>query len=802
MPIIMMFCSALVELTGLWDSQVMANHAAWQVGRIAMVRGSDGMHFANTVSDWKKKSETGVMPGQMPDAVKQLLLPLFKDSMATLDKFNDRAVITTTLLMMTCQMGYFGKPPGTAIGDFLVRFFVDPVKNLGTVLPGLIKELVQVKFDDLIKKDVSGVLKLIVDALNKVLDSVFETVFTPLVSSLTDELTKLLAKMMEGISAGVMGDGAALLLAREAYGAAQRVASESDVSNIVKVERLADVNDRYRFSRYRPLDFPEVIDKKAKTEDERVKETSGWPPNNQEMSMLHVRVSWPYSRGWMFPVLSGGTAKADGVRAIGHAMVLPQPSILNENLASAGAVAYAEGGYTNVIVETFSDLMKDMDLYMRQLLYVTQYRICTEVLTVFRLHSHLTTNPSWAVKPWWGPGDTEGHNPVRDPEGIFPESHYEYHKWSGDTVKPSPLFRANWKELTGHDGLNCYSDWGDVDKQDCFKPGTYHVKAYLHWPDTKTTGYRYSFTSYDLAATMVEDYRGTKHNLSRGLDLLRYGVPPWDHGKVWPNYVPLQARFGVNAENAMWLGKGKSESQRYAQEAEAVRAQSNQQQNYYNKIAKLVRDEIAEMDRLIHGGEPIGDDIIPTDAKEVIEDPQKAQEKARNKWLKMTNEVDAAWRDLNKEVQALTAQDGKYAAACAAMAVDHATSVDSFILVLLAACQDPMGQGVGTIDALRIWADAKHLTLPKDLLPSVRTVKTRLDELDPILRRCWQKEVELGKKIGLKAAQDADPGLKPEDLPTDPVRDPETDVPEGSLGDGNDDDRLGDEWTRRNGVWK
>ena len=32
MPIVVLVCSAMLELVGFWDAQVMANHAAWRSG--------------------------------------------------------------------------------------------------------------------------------------------------------------------------------------------------------------------------------------------------------------------------------------------------------------------------------------------------------------------------------------------------------------------------------------------------------------------------------------------------------------------------------------------------------------------------------------------------------------------------------------------------------------------------------------------------------------------------------------------------------------------------------------------------
>ena len=69
-PILVLVCSALVEIVGFWAAQVMANHAAWTVGRIVMVRGSDGLEFSSGIS---KKSKTGIAGSSLPDPLKQAL---------------------------------------------------------------------------------------------------------------------------------------------------------------------------------------------------------------------------------------------------------------------------------------------------------------------------------------------------------------------------------------------------------------------------------------------------------------------------------------------------------------------------------------------------------------------------------------------------------------------------------------------------------------------------------------------------------------------------------------------------------
>ena len=150
MPIVMMACSALIEVVGFWDAQIMANHAAWTVGRIAMVRGSDGLEFSNDLS---KKSKTGIAGSSMPQAI--------KDAVASLDTaihganlFNNRGNIATLFLMSTCGIGYFGKSPGKTLSDGFNALLEAGMTALTKGIPDWIKELVKIDFS--IPIDVPG----------------------------------------------------------------------------------------------------------------------------------------------------------------------------------------------------------------------------------------------------------------------------------------------------------------------------------------------------------------------------------------------------------------------------------------------------------------------------------------------------------------------------------------------------------------------------------------------------------------------------------------------------------------------
>ena len=138
-PIVVLVCSALIEIVGLWDAQVMANHAAWTVGRIVMVRGSDGLAFSSAID---KKSKTGIPNTNMPDAIKKLIDEI-NAGMSGFNKFNNRGNIATLFLMSTCGIGYYGGTPGQTLSDGFTALVDAGVKALTDGLPTLIAEAVK-----------------------------------------------------------------------------------------------------------------------------------------------------------------------------------------------------------------------------------------------------------------------------------------------------------------------------------------------------------------------------------------------------------------------------------------------------------------------------------------------------------------------------------------------------------------------------------------------------------------------------------------------------------------------------------
>ena len=136
MPIVMLVCSALIEIVGYWDAQVMANHAAWTVGRIAMVRGSDGLPFWDGLNE---KSKTGVTNTNMPPSIQKFLEDLTRDLRAA-NQFNNRGNIATLFLMSSCGLGYFGGRPKDDLTGLFNTLIDDGVTALVDGVPELISD--------------------------------------------------------------------------------------------------------------------------------------------------------------------------------------------------------------------------------------------------------------------------------------------------------------------------------------------------------------------------------------------------------------------------------------------------------------------------------------------------------------------------------------------------------------------------------------------------------------------------------------------------------------------------------------
>ena len=289
MPLVIMLCSAVVEVIGYWDAQVMANHTAWQVGRIAAVRGSDGMEFSSKAGKWSK---TGIESKSMPEGLKKALKPI-NDFIADANKFNNRGNVTAMFLMSTCGIGYYGGTPGETVTSLFTELVDSGLKAVTDELPKWLSESIVKSITDAIKipglGGDSGIGKYIADGIAKLLDKVVGAVLKPI-------LEKLAEWMKEGLESLIGKDGwkidelfgkgtTAARRARQLYGAASRIARAKKLAgaDAVVVEELAGKGN-FVFSKNAPsqgrLAYPQIADKESKSDGAFVTGAHGWPPNN------------------------------------------------------------------------------------------------------------------------------------------------------------------------------------------------------------------------------------------------------------------------------------------------------------------------------------------------------------------------------------------------------------------------------------------------------------------------------------------------------------------------------------------
>ena len=538
MPIALMVCSALIEIIGFWDAEIMANHAAWTVGRIAMVRGMDGMAFGGT-----GVTGTGAVKRGMPDGLSSALDGIYPGGS---EKLADRGKIATVFLMSTCGIGYFGQTPkdadagkfGTLVAQAYGVFSKNYEKHFGEAAMSFMKDILASVKSEVQSKvggssSLFGILlgSIVFDAiLNPILEEVLTPVFGKL-STLAGSALETLAHAQDlkpvstAFSSGVLPSRQR----RQLYGAALRMERNENAVRVTDtVSLLTDTAKKFLFSNENPLGHPLVADGRAKTNGYFVTSAAGWPPENKAHRLLRIDVRWPYEAGWVFPVLSGNGTASAAPAAVGHSMVFPQPNLRNANLYSTGAAPF-DGPNYNPDEEGAADaLLADMTNYLAAARFCMQFRICEEQLAhwdhgcpgcglrwhycpqlvqVFGLrqpnwHSDWTTNH---VPCYQGDYFQSWTNLTRVDEAFLrrcQDYYAQYYHYTYTSYHPS-LWRTNLNEYASQQ----YNQWGSGDVRGwsytdpgyrnrrlldwIFMPWSYHNRDYFHWDGWFHKGYQW-----------------------------------------------------------------------------------------------------------------------------------------------------------------------------------------------------------------------------------------------------------------------------------------------------------------------
>ncbi len=788
MPIVLLVCSAVIEMLGYWDAQVMANHTAWQVGRIAMVRGADGMKFSSALD---KKSSTGIATKSMPDSLKKALAP-FESALSTVNLFNDRGNITALFMMSTCGIGYFGASPGKTVS----LGFKDLVKGGVDALSKGIPDLVKGSLKDMIKfPSFGGTGKTLEDFIKNLVGKVVDKLVAVAIQPITDALGKLLLKASDAIFGK---DGAKLddlftktRTGRQIFGAASRIARAKKVTNLDAVVVKSMDDRRFVFANaVTNMTYPEVADKSAESDGYFAKGTHGWPPNNEAHAMVSVEVNWPYERGWLFPVVSGrGGADGSAPVAKGHSMVFPQPNISPENLYSVGAVGYEDGDYTNTAAQAAVDALKDeMQDYLRYVQFCMKFRICQESLF---LHSD-----KYHVKSltWW-----KYISPLKD---LFRISSIP--AGSGD-------YKDCWDVITnGKD-----QDTKETTLVDYFAGSSYHNRDYFHWDGSYHCSYQLSLCRSQGRTRLAGWYRNNPTlcymDSSRDVFKMSYKTfkdryykgssrifkeklhPAHDPEWLYDSITSFTGRNKLNIANlCAWQTPEKVEEWR--KDDAALPVAVDKADESFAKICNLVNAEIKEVQKGIDGQaddvDDAADPVFDEEDEEFIRDPEAALRRARAKWEEKKAKLRESLRRLDSAVTNLRHEWDSFSSAVRNFesrrreCVDYRFT-DAVVQVLL-----------GTSDVsileyghLRSFIAAFENTSGRDRLgygiaDDTKEMLGRVNVWQQKLDAAYAAELEYGDLLGLKSARDR----KQEGSGDIPVNEAGR-IPgetEGTLGEGSD----------------
>ena len=825
MPIVALICSALIEIVGFWDAQVMANHAAWTVGRIVMVRGSDGLVFSSAID---KKSKTGIKNTDMPSAIKNLIDEI-NAGMAGFNKFNNRGNIATLFLMSTCGIGYYGASPGKTLSDGLKKIIDSAVKALTDGIPQWVKDAVSnIKLPSFIPSGGSGITEVVNKIVGAIVDKVTDAVLKPIADALGDILKSAVDNVLgkDGIKIDELfnGSGEAARHARQIFGAASRIARAKSTigKEVLVVTDMDTLNGPFMFAKRSSLGrlaYPQVADKEAKSDGYFVTGVHGWPANDNGLAMVHVEINWPYESGWVFPVVSGRDYLASSPPvATGHSMVFPQPDIVNENLYSEGATAFAPGSYTNnATVAALDDLAKEMKDYLKFVKFGMKYRICEESLSFRDGKYHA------ASATWW--------KYIPELKELWP-----FNEGDGDSYPVGGDYGSCWSALTG--GRDQDTKASTLNDNGYFNGDSYHNRDYFYWDGAYHKSYRKSICDangnagltawYDGRSNQALSYKNSSINAFDGLSQFQFivlvstycsdstipvaqrsfvaGIHNMDRSKLFQTVSSFASRNKVNVHNLVKWQEGHDLEAWKAQDKE-VYEKAQKAETSFAVIKKLLKDEIVDIENMENGtSQWTGDENDPVydpNDEEIIKNPDAAVKKAWDKWRTMKDNLKKKLKEVDAAAEALRNEWQTYRNAVYSFERERANCVSTYFplacLRIIGAAQDVSILHEDHDDSFKIPAGYMRYDIGKgtrDMLARVNAYQTKINE-------AYDREVEYGALLGLQSAGKAKREGKRPDQIVDEADKINEDSP-GSLAPGSDKGSIIDKDHQEysGGAWK
>ncbi len=529
-PILVMVISAMLEFTQLWDAKIMANHTAWTLGRIATVRGT---------GEWTVNSKIA-------------------GKVSIIDDFNDARAVTTILLMSTCVMGSWGDFVQDA-EDFLFEKIVAPIMDLTHNIKDKQSEynttINNFKIPGLnmpVPDKVKALIQPLVDKLNGLANTVTDKLLSPLSLKLYMLIHTLCETLLRDLNDLVLYDAPRSV--RQIIYASRRWEKCKDIVSLVELK-----GEPYEFTKNNTaltqknnmsLSYPRCLDSYSKFDDDLgfVIQDSSWPSESTCERMIKVKVSWPFERAWLFPVVSGiykSGAKSGAVRAVGHSLVYQQPNITLKHLLSKGAAAYNNVVNTNKLADCIKEIQREVMGLGKLAVFGLNYRLEQEQINFY--DSSKTAKGSYKGI---GLGSSADGAKYTNTDGLVfwmgraPADPTVQDDWNRDDLKKWDYMQC-WKALAGDRDETPYYYTGSI--QEHFDtPNWYHPKDWFYWGTPSTcpeVHLRYRFDcKWAETASQFQQWESDKKEYDR---------PPFSEGKKpWagkkdsvPNYYFKQC-FG------------------------------------------------------------------------------------------------------------------------------------------------------------------------------------------------------------------------------------------------------------------
>ena len=386
-PVLVLFLSAMIELAAFWDTQVMAHHTAWQIGRIASVRAYEDQSNLTTLHGLKfgESYNNGVTNVTALTLGWPMASPIA--SLGISDKLTTIGDVTALYFMATTGIGAFGNTSASADANGLKNLLTQQGQMLSDyiceILRAKIKEALSFKIDLSSIPYIGDWLKFLQEWVTKLLNELVDKIIKP--------ITDFIGRIIDWFCAVLFDLDRSVYTEHTWTRYAQRMgaAAERMKRSEYKLEyALPDPNSStgrnscrvwsssYGKNKGRAFCYPQTALNTDPRDQGWIKSANVWPPNGQKQSIVEIKLDWPFTGMWVFPVVSGLGEKGNVVTAHGRSINYIQPAIFNEHLLSKGATAYIQG-----TVDTKADI-GDLDIgnYVKMMYFSLQYRMRKEEL--------------------------------------------------------------------------------------------------------------------------------------------------------------------------------------------------------------------------------------------------------------------------------------------------------------------------------------------------------------------------------------------------------------------------------------